>query len=204
MNGGLLSLFMDILVLLCLGGTIYYVLRLSKNLNAFREYRDEFGILIQELSQNINIAQSAISNLKIAGSKSEESLRELLKESSYLADELQLMNETGNNLAQRLESLAQKNSQLAQEQKIKHTTNHDFYDEPQDTYQDTYYDDGLNRTKAHKNGSESPPSFFIQDRDHNSKDYDETDFETEKHFSSQAERELFEALQKSRKSSGIG
>ena len=49
MSGSLLSVALDIIVLIGLGVTVFYCIRLSKALNNFRKYRQEFNTLVGEL-----------------------------------------------------------------------------------------------------------------------------------------------------------
>lgn len=103
MNMEALGLMLDVVVLVCLGATIYFALRLSRSLGAFRENRKKLEELIAALSHNIDQANAAILNLRATGTKQTEKLQELVKESRALFSELQVMNEAGNNLAERLE-----------------------------------------------------------------------------------------------------
>ena len=57
---GILSLLLDVIVLAGLGVTIFYCIRLSTSLNNFRQYRQEFNVLLQDLSQNIDKAQNGV------------------------------------------------------------------------------------------------------------------------------------------------
>lgn len=180
----LLSLILDIAVLVGLGFTIYYCIRLSKSLNNFRQYRQEFNTLLQELSRNIEKAQNAVADLKDNSFEAGEDLQKVINNSRNLADELRLMNDMGNALANRLERLSEKGREqtasaprkpLSEEKPVK-------------------------ASKA--GGKEKAPSFFIQDREFDrERNYDDdTDFADEEddtgEFQSKAERELYEALKK--------
>lgn len=180
----LLSLILDIAVLVGLGFTIYYCIRLSKSLNNFRQYRQEFNTLLQELSRNIETAQGAIDNLKDTSYEAGEDLQKVINSSRNLADELQLMNDMGNALANRLERLSEKGRDQANNTERKPLTD----DKPSP------------KTK------EKAPAFFIQDREFDSEDdFDGgTDFMGDDdgdtgEFQSKAEQELYEALQKNAK-----
>lgn len=98
-----ISLFLDILVLVFLGVTIYVAVRLSKGLTAFRANRKEMGELIQRLSTNIDQANAAIINMRATVAKSSGQLKDLIQEARDLSSELQIMNEAANNTAKRLE-----------------------------------------------------------------------------------------------------
>ncbi len=194
MSGVLLSIILDIVVLVFLGMTIYYAMRLSKSLNNFRVQRDEMKNIVVALSKNIDQANSAIVGLKAAGNSSGEKLQERINESVALADELQLMNETGNNLARRLENLAEGSSSRY--------TGH--------------APDDLKRVATPDNSDDvSDSPFLIQDRDFEQPfEEEETsawgdediDSDVPADLQSRAERELFQALQQNlkRKSSDGG
>lgn len=175
MNALSVSLVMDILVLLCLGVTIFYAVRLSRSLNNFKTYRQEFLKLIGDLSRNIEKAESAIQGMKKASTDTGEHLQELIDESRLLADELRLINDAGNNLAGRLENLAEQNSKIAR-----------------------------GGTKpAGGAAAEKNQEFFIQDREFEEESPNESRTaevaSIPEELSSKAERELYEALQRNRK-----
>lgn len=177
---GILSLLLDVIVLAGLGVTIFYCIRLSSSLNNFRQYRQEFNVLLQDLSQNIEKAQNAIAKLKDSSFEAGEDLQKVINNSRKLADELQLMNDMGNALANRLERVSEKGRGVANGKA-------DFGDD-------------VKTTK--KAGSKPKPAFFIQDREFEDdlKDADEG-FEDDLDddmgdFQSKAEKELFDALKK--------
>lgn len=199
MGPDILSVILDVVVLLFLAGTIYYAVRLSASLKIFRDSRAEFESLIGALSRNIGEAQRAIEILKSATHSAGRELQQILDESMHLADELRLINEAGNNLATRLEGLAEKSRKMVQPQE----------------FGAEFKDHGL-QLKA-----EPPPAmpksfapveermnFSIKDRDFSDGDDlrepagREDMAYVSSGFKSQAERELYEALQKNKKSGG--
>ena len=190
MSTEFLSLILDFAVLTALSGTIYYALRLSKSLNNFRAHRNEMKTLIAELSKNINEAQGAIEGLKATSNIAADNLDDVLHESKKMADELKIINETSDSLANRLENLASKNRKLTQG--LGTPDAYDFDDSDED---EEFFDD----PKPANTDREpvDPPSFFIQDRDFD----DGEDGDTA--LLSEAEKDLLEALQ-GKKSSGGG
>ena len=174
-----LGLILDVMVLVFLGVTIYYAMKLSRSLNSFRSYRQDFEKLLDELTRNIVEAQRAIHNLKITSGDAGKNLEKTIRESRLLADELQIMNESGHSLAKRLEGGIDKNRRSA----------------PEETAS----------AKSRRN-PEAMPSFSIQDRefgdDSDTESHDWTSDDFPEHLQSQAERELYSALQKSKKSPG--
>lgn len=110
-----LSLTMDIVIILLLGATIFYALRLSRHLDAFRSNRADMERLIRDLSSQITRAQEGITTLDDVAKESSDELRKLVDKAGGLSDELQIMVESGNSLAARLENLATRNREISDE-----------------------------------------------------------------------------------------
>ena len=197
-----LSLMMDIAVLLALAVTIFYAVRLSNSLNAFKSHRAEFENLMTKLASDIENAYRAIDALKEASEQMGQELQESLSDSQYMIDELRQVNEAGDSLAQRLEQLALKGRQIYAPSEAPATVD-DFSDAQdvdevsempswQSTLSVKMRDDEAASTAP--NGAESAAGLFsIRDPDYERGGAD-TAPETE--FSSQAEKELYEALQR--------
>lgn len=186
MSTELLSLIMDFAVLAALGGTIFYVLQLSRNLNNFKSHRAELKSVILELTSNIDRAQDSIEGLKNASNAAAVDLEDVLHDSRQMLDELKMINETGNNLADRLEGLAQRNRRVAQ----------GLEDAPS-LEGEEYIDD---TPPVREQDNREDPSFFIQDRDFDEGDHTQPQGEhAGDTLSSQAERDLYEALMKNMK-----
>ncbi len=179
MSADLLSLIMDFVVLVALGGTIYFAMRLNNGLTNFRSSREELKTLISELSENIDQAQSSIESLRKASNTAANNLEDVLHDSKRMAEDLRMINDASNSLANRMEGLAQKNRLAAQ-----NLTNEDFED-------DEFFDEENGNDNAPIRGNIETPSFFIQDKEFDDNDTGE--------FSSQAEKELYEALKKNKK-----
>ena len=177
-----LSLILDVAVLAALAGTIYYAQRLSRSLTNFRAHRNEMKTLIAELAKNINDAQDAIDGLKATSNKAADNLDDVLHDSRRMGEELKLINETSESLANRLEGLASKSSQ-------NYT--------PDTALEEEYFDEPLAANTDNDSAGEviEPPSFFIRDQEF------EADDETEE-FISEAEKELMEALKGGKKNRG--
>lgn len=108
-----LSLVMDILITVLLAATIFYAVRLSKHLEVFRSNRSDMERLIRDLSAQITRAQEGITTLDDVAKESSAELRKLVDRATGLSDELQIINESGNKLAERLENMATKNREIA-------------------------------------------------------------------------------------------
>ena len=102
-----LGLILDITILICLVFTIYYALKLSDSLKRFRVHRKEFDQVIAELSRNIDLAQGAIRGLQNASHTSGRELGAILDESRLMIEDLRLVNQASDSLAERLEGLAE-------------------------------------------------------------------------------------------------
>lgn len=186
--GQILTLVLDVAVLIGLGVTIFFCFRLSKSMNNFRQHRQDMNKLIDRLSKNIDEALRAIDGLKLAGDRSGRDLQKIINESRAMADELQMINETSNSLADRLEKLALGGNAGVQvhEEKPK------------------------SPLPSRKPAVTDKPAFFIHDRDFSDDSppaakNDGDDFEDiPDHLQSQAEKELMAALRKNKKPSGRG
>lgn len=106
------GLIIDGLILVFLGVTIFYAARLSLFMKSFRESRVAIQSLIRDLSITIDKAENSIGSLKKEAVQVERSVLEVLSESKFIADELKFMNSAGDNLAGRLEKLADRNKEL--------------------------------------------------------------------------------------------
>ncbi len=192
MSTTILSLVLDIAVLTALAGTIYFALRLSSSLNNFRAHRNEMKSLIAELTKNINDAQTAIEGLKATSNIAADNLEDVLHDSRRMAEELRMINETSDSLANRLEGLASQKGVLGEGSEPSYfdaDEEEEFFEEP--------------RAANTDDGPIEPPSFFIQDREFDDADGDDNTDSANETFVSEAERELLQALQ-GRKKSGRG
>lgn len=186
-----LSLFMDVLVMGGLAATIYFVLKLSRNLNNFRNHRAEFEALIGELNKNIEHAYEALAALREGANRTGGDMEEQLEEARMLVDELKLMTKSGNNVADRLGEMADKTRGAAAEASPADDIDHQLY-KGLETYEKGFMEDSVEDIDG--------PSFAIQDREFDEPFAPAQDGASD--LPSQAERELYEALQKNKRSSG--
>ena len=107
-----LSFILDGLILVFLGVSIFYAVRLTMFFKTFRDGRDGLQLLIRELSTAVDTAENAIGNMKKNAVESDKDLRQLVSEAKFLSDELRFMNEAGDGLAKRLDKLADRNREL--------------------------------------------------------------------------------------------
>lgn len=181
MTGQVLSIMLDIAVLVALGFTIFFCFKLSRSMTNFRQHRQDMGKLIDRLSKNIDEALRAIDGLKMAGDRSGRDLQKIINDSKAMAEELQIINESANNIATRLEKLAENGSAL-----------------PQEAAQPKNFP----ATPARKPAITDRPAFFIHDRDYSDEAPVSEEEDVPEHLQSQAEKELFAALRKKPSSRG--
>jgi hypothetical protein len=105
MTGAPLSLILDVVILVLLGLTIVYAARLSLQLRRLRDSKSDLDKVVRELVKNIDKAERAVQNLKDEAKSTGADLQRAIGNAVSLADELQLMTESGDRLATRLEKL---------------------------------------------------------------------------------------------------
>lgn len=96
-------LLLEGMVTLLLVATIGFCWRLNGRLGELRDARAEMGKLIGELDRATSRAAAAITDLKVASEGIGATLEDKMGAARVLVDDLQLMVESGNRLADRLE-----------------------------------------------------------------------------------------------------
>ncbi|OIN87287.1 MAG: hypothetical protein AUJ12_02670 [Alphaproteobacteria bacterium CG1_02_46_17] len=198
-----LTLVFDLLVIVMLGATIFYAVRLNKHLSIFRSNRSEMERLIRELSTQITRAQEGISELDDMSTTKGEDLRRMVSKAQGMCDELSLMTEAGDSLAGRLEKLAEKNREIADNigqkvvssvypgQKSPSSTNSSASSSAQAVK--SKYEEMLPKGDKQRVVPSLEPSFAIRDPDYD-ESMDEEDLDDADPFLSKAERDLAAAL----------
>jgi len=226
MTTAYISLFLDILLLGFLSVTLFHIFRLSKALTGFKLQRKEFDSVITNLLASIDQAERSVQILKTVSSKESGHLEKLIEQSKSLSEELKIINEAGESMANRLEALAEKNRKMVQpggynapRRKLKKssppTDQRKISSPVPDKDKDKDKDKELGREKNYaqtlrtmKPSAQSEmdetdiPSFMIQDReaeDNNlSNALSQEDGNDGASLGSQAEKELFDAIRKSK------
>lgn len=103
-----MGIFFDILILAALAGTIFYSFRLSRQFNDLRADRKAFEQLIQALNVAASRAEGAVHGLKEAVKGSADQVQDKINTARVLTDELDIMIQAGDNLAERLQATAEK------------------------------------------------------------------------------------------------
>ncbi|MCC3860816.1 DUF6468 domain-containing protein [Pseudemcibacter aquimaris] len=93
----------NIVILIMLAVMIGYCVVLNKRLKAFRTIKQEMADMINQLNTSTANAQRSIAEFKNLVLTEEKKLADKLKEAADMADELDLINKTGSNLADRIE-----------------------------------------------------------------------------------------------------
>lgn len=209
------AFFLDAGLLALLAATVVLVFKLNLNLRHFRESRFEMEGLVNRLTVNVERAEKAIAGLQVSARNSGADMDKKIKESKFLADELKFMNDAGNSLATRLEKLAETNRALIEKMEqaggvgpnVSHPTSKivmpEFLNEAKPN---SFHDrDSLPAPKS----DDDAGGFMIMDRefqmDEPMNEWDALDRELEGHatnLQSQAERDLFLALQKTKAAGG--
>ncbi len=97
-----LDMMLEVIVCVLLIATIGYCATIDRRLRAMRSGQDGLRALITDLSSATSQAMNAISHLRQAGDATGVALTEQVKRGGALADELSLMVQAGNDIANRL------------------------------------------------------------------------------------------------------
>ncbi len=114
-----IGLFFDILILAALGVTIFYCLRLSRQLNQMRADRKAFEALIQGLNLASARAEASIHSFKEVAVGNGDILQDKINKARAMAEELEIMIQAGDSLADRLQNLAEQSGRAAAEKSRK-------------------------------------------------------------------------------------
>jgi hypothetical protein len=177
------ALVVNLVVMILLAGTIYFCWKLQDQLARFRNNRQEMDRLVRDLNAAVERAQSSIGNLRETAKTSGDDLQRIMNKATGLSDELQLMTESANNMATRLENASSRNRS----------------------------DDNLPSPRSVPKKEDSEPHFGFSIRDPefdgsverddgvSSPTTPEDDWNGVEHLQSRAEQDLFRALQKAKK-----
>lgn len=201
-------MILDGLTIILLAGTIFYCIRLSVYLKSFRDSRGDLEKLIHELSDNIIKAEHAIDGLRNNARESGRDLQETINEAKGLSEELQIMSESGNSLAGRLEKLADKTGRVAEsyrspmdfempERPTRRRAPVKTYQEPEPEIVREPMATPLAGFAIRDREYEEDPEGFMDEQGLLGSDYEE---ENAAQFSSRAEQDLYEALRHKKKS----
>lgn len=103
-----IGLFLNVMILASLCVTIFYCLRLSRQFDQMRADRKVFETLIQGLNAASARAEASIKSFKEVAVGNGDVLQDKINKSRALVDELEIMIQAGDSLADRLQGLAEK------------------------------------------------------------------------------------------------
>lgn len=98
-----MEMALDIVIIVLIVIMIAYSVVLNIKLKTFRNAQNEMSALIGQLNGAITSAQASVEILKKAALTEEVRLKELIVKSRLLADELEIITQSGSNLADRIE-----------------------------------------------------------------------------------------------------
>tara|TARA_B100001750_G_C15511864_1_gene604233 strand:+ start:1650 stop:2273 length:624 start_codon:yes stop_codon:yes gene_type:complete len=107
-----LGMMLDIVILVLLLATIIYAVRLTAYLKKFKDSRSDLEGVIKDLSVHVNKAEKAMADLNDAVDISSHDLKDRMNSANKMFDELEMVIQTGDALANRLESLAVRNRKI--------------------------------------------------------------------------------------------
>jgi len=105
-------MMLDIMILVLLLATIIYAVRLTAYLKKFKDSRSDLEGVIKDLSVHVNKAEKAMADLNDAVDISSHDLKDRMNSANKMFDELEMVIQTGDALANRLESLAVRNRKI--------------------------------------------------------------------------------------------
>ena len=113
MPGNTAVLVVDVLVLAGLAATIFYAVRLNRYFSTLKADQADMQKLVKSLDLAAARAETAVKALRETAVLSGGQLQEQINKGRSLFDELALMIEAGDNLADRLQQLAEKSRRAA-------------------------------------------------------------------------------------------
>ncbi|MAS87958.1 MAG: hypothetical protein CMH30_08310 [Micavibrio sp.] len=103
----ILGLVIDVIIVVMLCWTIYVATKLSRNLEVFNKTKKDLSSLITQISTSVTKANDALTTFKSAVNESGGVLDKRISEAKMLSDELELIYQSSNRVADRLEKLTE-------------------------------------------------------------------------------------------------
>ncbi len=101
-----LGFWLDVMIVLLLIPTLSYAVALNRSLTRFREGREELDGLVKRLGESIGRAETSIRALKGTSAEAGDELAVEVKKARDLLDEMTIITEAANGIADRLERAA--------------------------------------------------------------------------------------------------
>jgi hypothetical protein len=108
-----IGLFFDVIVLGALIATIFHAMKLSRQFKQMQDDKRAFEALISALNVAASRAEAAIGSMKEAATDSGTGLQDKITKARGMAEELEIMVQAGDNLADRLNKLATESRKAA-------------------------------------------------------------------------------------------
>ncbi|MEO0393623.1 MAG: DUF6468 domain-containing protein, partial [Pseudomonadota bacterium] len=105
--GNIVSLVLDLILVALLVAVLFHAIKLSRKITALRESRKEMDATIRQFFEASAKAELAIKNFQKSASDTSAKLDGDTKRAQLLSDELKLMIDSGNGLAERLETVVE-------------------------------------------------------------------------------------------------
>ena len=100
----IITLVLDSILVLFLLAVMILCIFVYRRLSIIKDGHEELSIIVDNLNQAITNAQQSVNGIKAAAIEAEGDLQSTIKKARSMVDELSLMTEVGNNLANRLEA----------------------------------------------------------------------------------------------------
>jgi hypothetical protein len=101
------AIFLDLLVIVLMIATIGYAVSLNRSISKLRDGKAELATLLGNLAEAVAHADVAIKGMKAIAGEYDNSLSQRIGTARALVDELNVINETADNLASRIERAVQ-------------------------------------------------------------------------------------------------
>ena len=110
----ILPLLIDILLLALLFVALFFGLRLSRQFSVIKSDQARLGELVKQLDVASQKAEVAVKNMKKNALEASEALQAQNGKAQAMSEELEIMIEAGNSLAERLQKIAEHSRRIVQ------------------------------------------------------------------------------------------
>tara|TARA_B100000686_G_scaffold355093_1_gene469814 strand:+ start:1197 stop:1619 length:423 start_codon:yes stop_codon:yes gene_type:complete len=110
----MLMMVLDIILLLFLFIALFFGLRLSRQFAEIKKDQARLGELVKQLDTASNRAEAAVKTMKKTALEASDQLGAQNGKAQALSEELEIMIEAGDNLAERLQAIASQSRQTVQ------------------------------------------------------------------------------------------
>jgi hypothetical protein len=89
--GGVLGIFIDLMMAALLGATLWYCARLNKRIQVLQDAKSELAQIIQEFDESTQRATQSIAEIHKASTRIAENIQHKIDKANFLADDLQFL-----------------------------------------------------------------------------------------------------------------